>query len=201
MRRSVFAALSAFLSLCLCTFAVLSLSSCQRQEKSEIVTEVESAEALGQICGFSPLTPDFSEVGELTPQAYRSLYGFVAETEYSGENGLSAIFRMADGGYNVSNLSGYTDMGLEDVYIYSDEIEFEILTREHVYACEWRGTVDGTEYQFSLTLTDGSLVDMRKLLRTIPTLCDSVENEKQHDNGNSIDASEGDMVVDERSDL
>lgn len=176
MKRFGFAALSAVLSFCLC--AVFALSSCERKNDTAIIVEAKNAEELGALCGFSPLTPDFSDVDSLTPSAYRALYGFVAETEYVGENGLTAIFRMADGGYTVSNLSGYADMGLEDVYAYSENIEFEILTREHVYACEWRGAVDGIDYQFSLTLIDGTLVDMRKLLRTIPDLCDDgrIEN-------------------------
>ncbi len=175
MKRFGFAALSTILSFCLC--AVFILSSCERKSDTEIIVEAKNVEELGELCGFSPLTPDFSDVSSLMPSTYRALYGFVAETEYFGENGLTAIFRMADGGYTVSNLSGYADMGLEDIYVYSETIEFEILTREHVYACEWRGTVDGVDYQFSLTLIDGTLVDMRKLLRTIPDLCDEVHSD------------------------
>ena len=85
---------------------------------------------------------------------------------------------MADAGYTITDLSGFADTGLEDVYTHTDGREFEIETRDGVYAVEWRDEYGGKEYLFSLTLFGGELVEMRQLLRGVLDAC-AAENEKE----------------------
>ena len=160
--------------LLLCFLLLFSSVSCKSQ-KSGPVTEVSSREEQAEICGFSPLPvsfPDFSIF------AYRTVYGIVAETEYTAGSEKHAVLRMADAGYTITDLSGFADTGLEDVYTHTDGREFEIETRDGVYAVEWRDEYGGKEYLFSLTLFGGELVEMRQMLRGVLDAC-TAENEKE----------------------
>ncbi len=160
--------------LLLCFLLLFSSVSCKSQ-KNGPVTEVSSREEQAEICGFSPLSvsfPDFSI------SAYRTVYGIVAETEYTAGSEKHAVLRMADAGYTITDLSGFADTGLEDVYTHTDGREFEIETRDGVYAVEWRDEYGGKEYLFSLTLFGGELVEMRQMLRGVLDAC-AAENEKE----------------------
>lgn len=161
------------LSACLCLVLCFVSVSCRKQESDPIVT-VSSRTEQAEICGFTP--PDILLDGYAV-SSYRTIYGIVAETEYTAEQDEKrAVLRMTDGGYNVNNLSGFTDMGLEDVYTYDDGREFEIETRDGVFAVEWESEYSGKKYKLSLTVFDGTLLDTRILLKQVLAAYNTEEN-------------------------
>lgn len=143
----------------LCFLTVFAYS-CADNKTVDIVREYNTAESASEVCGLMPVTfvPD-----EFSVSAYRTVYDYVSETEYTaGEK--TAVLRIVSTEYTVSNLSGFTDTGLEDVYTSKDDREFEIESREGVYACEWQSKFGETECNISFVLIGGELSEYRELL-------------------------------------
>ncbi len=142
---------------------LLLLCSCTKKEETKIVITYDSAQDAAEAVGFaSPeYIPDGFDVSE-----YNVIYGIVSETVYvSGEE--RGVLRVVNGEYSVSNLSGYLDTSLSDVYTSRDGREFEIEFRDSVYAVEWIDNYLGEEYNFSFTLSGCELSQFKKNIEDI----------------------------------
>ena len=152
--------LPALLVLC-----VLFCTACNKKAQNEIIMEFDTPQAASEHCGMSVV--DFVPAG-YKPCAYRTVYGFVSETEYE-KDGEIAVLRIADAQYNVSNLSGYADTLLYDVYTSRLGGEFEIESREGVFACEWQTDFGGKPCNVSYVLHGGDYDGYKKQLEELLT--------------------------------
>ncbi len=146
---------------------LLTVFSCAAGKDPGIVKVYDTAEEAGEACCLMPVeyVPEGFHVS-----AYRTIYGHVSETEYKSEDAVKdgekiAVLRIVSTEYKTENLSGFTDMGLVEVFSPSDKTEFEIETRDGVYAAEWTETFGGDECNISFTLINGeNIEEFKKLL-------------------------------------
>lgn len=150
----------------ICLFTAV---SCGNPQKTEVVREWTSYEEVASVCGFDPIQVSFEDY---KISARRTVYDIVAETEFVSDNDKKAVLRMVSTEYTVTDLSGFADTGLEDVYTYDDGREFEIETRDGVYAVEWQDRYKGKDYRFSLVLFHGELVEIRRMLKAVLSSCE-----------------------------
>ena len=147
----------------LCILSVLCLVflfSCTDNHTEQIVKEYSTAKEAAEICGILPV--DFVPKG-YNLSAYRTIYDMVYETEYLSDEKI-AVLRMVSDEYSTSNLSGYTDTALHDVYTHSDGRVFEIETRENVFSCEWQENQGENICNLSLVLLNGKSGEFESML-------------------------------------
>ena len=131
--------------------------SCGDNTSAQIVKEYDSAKSAADVCGISEVTfvPEGFKVS-----AYRTVYDCVSETEYRKGDAV-AVLRIVDAEYTTTNLSGFTDTALADVYTYGDGREFEIESRDGVFACEWQDSYENIRCNISFALIDGEETEFR----------------------------------------
>lgn len=153
-------------------FALLcSLCACARDDRADIVKSFDTAQSAAAHCSFST-APAYVPEG-FVPTAFRTYYGIVFETEFSAEKTQerTATLRIVSAEYQVDNLSGYTETALSDVYTAKDGREFEIESRDGMYAAEWSEVFDGKDCNFSFVMRGDTLenyeIQLAALLRTL----------------------------------
>lgn len=149
----------------LCTASVLCMGSCLHSEKkSEIVREYKTAAEASEACGLAQV--DFVPEG-YSVAAYRTVYNYVSETEYmNGEK--TAVLRIVSTEYNTTNLSGFAETGLAEVYSARDGREFELgRTRENVYTAEWQQSYGGVQCNMSFVLMNGEIGEYKIMLESL----------------------------------
>ncbi len=158
---------SLFLVLILCA-AGFSLCACEK-ESENIVKVYDSPLQVSQVTGISPV--------EYVPNgykavAYRSVYDIVSETEYApvvkqdSDSPVIAVFRIVDAAFNTSNLSGFEDTALSEVYYPASrtDLSLSIEARDEFLAVEWQDSFGGKKCKLSLSLTNGTVEEFKKLI-------------------------------------
>ena len=150
------------------SLTAFALASCEKQSDN-IVKVHENPEQLSEITGISPIefVPEGYKVN-----AYRSVYDIVSETEYLPENegdtepAVIVVFRIVDAAYNTSNLSGFEDTALSEVYypIGRSDLSLSIEARDEFLAVEWQDSFGGKECKLSLSMTNGSIDEFKKII-------------------------------------
>ncbi len=152
--------------------ALILLCSCAKDEETDIVIRYESAEAAAQAVGFS--SPDYIP-DEFSVKEHNVIYGIVSETVFTrGDD--RAVLRAVNAQYSVSNLSGYLDTALSDVYTSKDGREFEIEYRDGIYAVEWQDKYLNEEYNFSYTRSGCELSEFRADIKELLSVINSEES-------------------------
>lgn len=149
----------------LCTllcFTLLFSTSCTANKKTEIIKDYKTSALASEACGIQEVR--FVPTG-FSPERYSSLYGIVYESEYRKDTAYS-VLRIVPAEYTTTNLSGYTDTLLYEVYAIGD-IEYEIESREGVFACEFSAAFSGTECDISYTLSGATDKEFRQQLREL----------------------------------
>lgn len=157
-----------FLSILFC---LVFLCSCT-DKKVEIVKNHENSAIASETCGIAEV--NFVPSGFL-PERYSSLYGIVYECEYRNE-GAYSVLRIVPAEYTTTNLSGFADTLLYEVYKIGDT-EYEIESREGIFACEFRTDFFGTECDVAYTLSGGTDDLFREQLRELVTYLSGDKNE------------------------
>ena len=121
-------------------FSFLFLVSCGVNSKTEIIKEHDSSYLAADACGLDEIS--FVPEG-YAPHKYSTLYGIVYECEYRKDEKHSVI-RVVPSEFTTTNLSGYTDTLLFEVYSVG-ETDYEIESREGVFACEFKASFSGKE--------------------------------------------------------
>lgn len=137
--------------------------SCSKNAPVDIVKEFDTAQQASEMCGLEAVTfvPEKFEAS-----AYRTVYDRVSETEYR-KGDTVAVLRIVSAEYTTTNLSGFTDTSLADVYTYTDGREFDIESRDGVFACEWKDNHAGVECDVSLALMGGEQTEFLSLLEQL----------------------------------
>ena len=118
---------SLFLASVLCA-ASFSLASCEKQTDN-IVKTFETPLQVSQMTGIDPVNyvPDGYKA-----TAFRSVYDIVSETEYIPSEGYDkntpkiAVFRIVDAAFSTTNLSGFEDTALSEVYYPSSRSDLSL---------------------------------------------------------------------------
>lgn len=151
-----------FLAAVMAVCFSLIICSCSKQT-NEIVVEHPDAASASAHSGVAEVTfvPEGYEVA-----SHRTVYRFVYETEYTCEEQI-AVLRIASTDYSVTNLSGYADTMLFDVYTAKNGREFEIESREGVYAVEWQADFGGKSCNISYVLHGGTEEQFKQQLDSV----------------------------------
>ena len=149
---------------CILTFSLLFFTSCTDGGKKEIIKEYETSVLASESCGIDDVT--FVPNG-YKAEKYSTLYGIVYECEYRNDNSYS-VLRIVPSEYTTSNLSGYTDTLLFEVYKVG-ETEHEIESREGVFACEFTTEFSGKECDISYVLSGGTADEFKAQLKELVT--------------------------------
>ena len=141
----------------------------EEKESENIVKVYDTPLDVSLVTGIAPV--------EFVPEGYkavafRSVYEIVSETEYrpSGENDKNApkiaVFRMVDAAYSTSNLSGFEDTALTEVYypVFRTDLSLSIEARDEFLAVEWQDSFDGKLCKMSLSLTNGTLSEFKNII-------------------------------------
>ncbi len=165
--RTIKRIFSLFLVQILCA-ASFTLTACEK-ENENIVKVYDTPGQVSQVTGIPPVEylPEGYDV-----VAYRSVYDIVSETEYipvgekNTDSPVIAVFRIVDAAYNTSNLSGFEDTALSEVYYPASrtDLSLSIEARDEFLAVEWQDTFGGKECKLSLSLTNGTIGEFKKLI-------------------------------------
>ena len=155
------------LSCVLCASSIL-LSSCKKQTE-DIVESYETAGQVSEVTGVKEI--NFVPEG-YSVSAHRSVYNIVSEVEYAPTEGNDkknpkiVVFRIVDAVYTTSNLSGFEDTGLSEVYYPSSrpDLSLSIEARDEFLAVEWSDVYGGRQCNLSLSMTNGTVDEFKKII-------------------------------------
>ncbi|MBE6571603.1 MAG: hypothetical protein E7656_05115 [Ruminococcaceae bacterium] len=142
--------------------------ACEKQSE-DIVEHFDTPVEVSDITGVEPI--------EFVPEGYkiaahRAVYDIVSEVEYTPVEGTDkkypkiAVFRAVDAIFSTTNLSGFADTALTEVYYPAlrGDLSLSIEARDEFLAVEWSDTFGGKECNFSLSLTNGSVEEFKNII-------------------------------------
>lgn len=142
--------------------------ACEKQSE-DIVKHFDTPMEVSDITGVAPI--------EFVPEGYkiaahRAVYDIVSEVEYTPTEGTDkdfpkiAVFRAVDAVFSTTNLSGFADTALSEVYYPAvrGDLSLSIEERDEFLAVEWTDTFGGKECKMSLSLTCGSVDEFKKII-------------------------------------
>ena len=160
-----------FLCALICISALF-MSSCEKDQTEDIVDVYSTPEEVSAVTGVKAIT--FVPDGFIT-SAHRSVYDIVSEVEYTPTEGTDkkypkiVVFRAVDMVYTVSNLSGFEDTGLKEVYYPASrsDLSLSIEGRDEFLAVEWQDNFGGRQCRLSLSMTNGTIDEFKKIINGV----------------------------------
>lgn len=159
--------LSAIIAIIVCTIAVF-LVSCKKEDDS-IVKVFDDPYQVAQTTGLKEieLVPDGYKVS-----AHRTVYDIVSEAEYIPTEGYDkknpkiVVFRAVESIYSITNLSGFENTALSEVYYppMRSDLSLSIEARDEFLAVEWQDIFGGKECKLSISLTNGSIDEFKSII-------------------------------------
>lgn len=161
---------------------ILFSASCS-DTNEDIIKYHKTATEAAEVCGIKAVEfiPEGYEV-----LSYKSVYGVVFEAEFApyeknrdaqSDMAQIAVFRIADAKHNVTNLSGFSNTVSSGIYSHIDGREFEIMTRDGVYMCEWKEAFGEKECNISYTVFGNDMYANKDALENYKTmLCELLEH-------------------------